>query len=106
MSRPEAAGSQAASQRPTRQPSPPYLVRISIGRIPMGPNALRFSESVLAILQAGGLPPRLAGEGHPLLIATLNRFPIPLQRPLTARGKKGHPRTRAPPGNPHSFFPH
>src|SRR5262249_36637134 len=31
----------------------PYLVRISIGRIPMGPNALRFSERMLAILPAG-----------------------------------------------------
>src|SRR5207302_2037704 len=36
----------------------PYVVRISIGRIPMGPNALQYSERVLAILRAGGLPPR------------------------------------------------
>jgi hypothetical protein len=35
-------------------------VRISIGRIPMGPNALRYSERVLAILRAGGLSPQLA----------------------------------------------
>jgi AcrR family transcriptional regulator len=35
----------------------PYIVRISIGRIPMGPNALRYSEAVLAILRAGGLAP-------------------------------------------------
>ena len=32
----------------------PYIVRISIGRIPMGQNALRYSERVLAILRAGG----------------------------------------------------
>jgi AcrR family transcriptional regulator len=54
----------------------PYLVRISIGRIPMGPNALRFSESMLAILRAGGLPPRLAVQGYLLLIATVNGFTV------------------------------
>ena len=52
----------------------PYLVRISIGRIPMGPNALRFSERVIAILRAGGLPPRLAVQGYLLLIDTVNGF--------------------------------
>ncbi|MGN6793885.1 MAG: TetR/AcrR family transcriptional regulator [Streptosporangiaceae bacterium] len=54
----------------------PYVVRISIGRIPMGPNALRYSEGVLAILQAGGLPPRLAVQGYLLLIATVNGFTV------------------------------
>jgi AcrR family transcriptional regulator len=54
----------------------PYLVRISIGRIPMGPNALRFSERVLAILRAGGLPPHLAVQGYLLLIATVNGFTV------------------------------
>lgn len=54
----------------------PYIVRISIGRIPMGPNALRFSERVLAILRAGGLPPQLAVQGYLLLIATINGFTI------------------------------
>ena len=54
----------------------PYLVRISIGRIPMGPNALRFSERVLAILRAGGLPPRLAVQGYLLLISTVNGFTL------------------------------
>jgi len=54
----------------------PYLVRISIGRIPMGPNALRFSERVLAILRAGGVPPRLAVQGYLLLIATVNGFTV------------------------------
>jgi AcrR family transcriptional regulator len=52
----------------------PYLVRISIGRIPMGPNALRYSERVLAILLAGGLPPRAAVQGYLLLVATVNGF--------------------------------
>jgi len=54
----------------------PYLVRISIGRIPMGPNALRFSERMLAILRAGGLPPRLAVQGYLLLISTVNGFTV------------------------------
>jgi AcrR family transcriptional regulator len=52
----------------------PYVVRVSIGRIPMGPKALRYSERVLAILCAGGLPPRLAVQGYLLLIATVNGF--------------------------------
>ena len=54
----------------------PYVVRISIGRIPMGPNALQYSERVLAILRAGGLPPRLAVQGYLLLIATVNGFTV------------------------------
>jgi AcrR family transcriptional regulator len=54
----------------------PYIVRISIGRIPMGPNALRYSERVLAILRAAGLPPRLAVQGSHLLIATINGFTL------------------------------
>jgi AcrR family transcriptional regulator len=54
----------------------PYVVRISIGRIPMGPNALRYSERVLAILASGGLAPKLAVQGSHLLIATVNGFTL------------------------------
>lgn len=54
----------------------PYLVRISIGRIPMGPNALRYSERVLAILRAGGLSPRLAVQGYLLMISVVNGFTV------------------------------
>ncbi len=54
----------------------PWIVRVSIGRIPMGPNALRYSEFVLAILVSGGLPPALAVQGHHLLIATINGFTL------------------------------
>ena len=54
----------------------PWLVRVSIGRIPMGPNALRYSERILAILRAGGLPSHLAVQGYLLLIATVNGFTI------------------------------
>jgi AcrR family transcriptional regulator len=54
----------------------PYLVRLSIGRIPMGPHALRMSERMLAIFTAGGLPERLAVQGFLLLIATVNGFTL------------------------------
>ena len=50
------------------------IVRISIGRVPMGPNALRYSERVLAILRAGGVPDQLAVLGHHLLISVVNGF--------------------------------
>jgi AcrR family transcriptional regulator len=54
----------------------PYIVRISIGRIPMGQNALRLTEGVLAIMRAGGLPPRLAVQGYLLLLAAVNGFTV------------------------------
>jgi AcrR family transcriptional regulator len=50
------------------------IVRISIGRIPMGPNALRLSERVLAILRAGGVPDELAVQSYLLLISVVNGF--------------------------------
>jgi AcrR family transcriptional regulator len=52
------------------------IVRISIGRIPMGPNALRYSDRVLAILRAGGVPDQLAVLGHHLLISIVNGFTL------------------------------
>jgi hypothetical protein len=42
----------------------------------MGPNALCFSERMVAILRAGGLPPRLAVQGYLLLISTVNGFTV------------------------------
>jgi AcrR family transcriptional regulator len=45
------------------------VVRLSIGRIPMGPNALRFSERMLAVLREGGVPDELAVLGHHLLFS-------------------------------------
>jgi AcrR family transcriptional regulator len=54
----------------------PYVVQISIGRIPLGPNALRYSERTLAILRSGGLPPQLAVQGSHLLISTVNGFTL------------------------------
>jgi AcrR family transcriptional regulator len=52
------------------------IVRISIGRVPMGPNALRYSDRVLAILRAGGASDRLAVRGHHLLISSVNGFTV------------------------------
>jgi AcrR family transcriptional regulator len=52
------------------------LVRISLGRIPLGPNALELSERTLAILRAGGLSDELAVLGQQLLIATVNGFTL------------------------------
>jgi TetR/AcrR family transcriptional regulator, tetracycline repressor protein len=52
------------------------IVQISIGRIPMGPNALRFSERVVAILRAGGVPDRLAVQSYLLLISVVNGFTV------------------------------
>jgi Transcriptional regulator len=52
------------------------IVRISIGRIPMGPNALRVSEGIFAILRAGGVPDQLAVTGHHLLFAIINGFTL------------------------------
>jgi len=40
----------------------------------MGPNALRYSEQVLAILRAGGVPDDLAVSGYLLLFAVVNGF--------------------------------
>ena len=52
------------------------IVRISIGRVPMGPNALRVSEGLFAILRAGGVPDQLAVTAHHLLFALINGFTL------------------------------
>jgi AcrR family transcriptional regulator len=50
------------------------IVEISIGRVPMGPNALRLSERVLAIVRAGSVPDELAVQSYLLLISAVNGF--------------------------------
>jgi AcrR family transcriptional regulator len=50
------------------------VVELSLGRIPMGPNALDWSERVLAILRSGGVPDRLAVRGVWLLTSVVNGF--------------------------------
>jgi AcrR family transcriptional regulator len=67
------------------------IVRLSIGRIPMGPNALRYADRLLAILRAGGLPPELAVSGCQLLISIVNGFAI------DETGEGGQPPADRPP---------
>jgi TetR/AcrR family transcriptional regulator, tetracycline repressor protein len=67
------------------------IVRISIGRVPMGPNALRLSERVLAILRSGGVPDQLAVLGHHLLISAINGFT------MDETGEGGEPPPDQPP---------
>jgi AcrR family transcriptional regulator len=52
------------------------IVQISIGRVPMGPNALRLSERVLAILRAGGAADELAVQSYLLMISVVNGFTV------------------------------
>jgi AcrR family transcriptional regulator len=52
------------------------IVRLSIGRIPLGPHSLRYADRVLALLRAGGLPDELAVAGHQLLISIVLGFTI------------------------------
>jgi AcrR family transcriptional regulator len=52
------------------------VVRLSINRIPLGPNALRYADRVLAILRAAGLPDELAIAGQQLLISIVLGFTI------------------------------
>ena len=50
------------------------IVEISIGRIPMGPNALLLSERVLAIMRGGDVPDELAVQSYLLLMSAVNGF--------------------------------
>ena len=51
-------------------------MRLSIGRIPLGPHALRYADRVLGILRGGGLPDALAVAGLQLLISIVIGFAI------------------------------
>jgi hypothetical protein len=61
------------------------VVRLSIGRIAMGPHALRYADRVLAILRAGGIDGGLAVAAHQLLISIVIGFAI------DETGEGGHP---------------
>ena len=52
------------------------IVRLSIGRIPLGPYALRYADRVLGILRAGGLPDPLAVTGMQLLFSIVIGFAV------------------------------
>jgi AcrR family transcriptional regulator len=67
------------------------IVRISIGRIPMGPNAIRLSERVLAILRGGGVPNELAVQSYLLLFSVVNGFT------MDETGQGGEPPADVPP---------
>jgi AcrR family transcriptional regulator len=67
------------------------IVRISIGRIPMGPNALRYEERLLGLLRAGGLPDELAVTGSQLMFSIVNGFT------MDETGEGGEPPPDQPP---------
>ena len=67
------------------------IVRLSIGRLPMGPNALRYADRLLGILRAGGLPDDTAVTGQQLLISIVIGFAI------DETGEGGHPPADQPP---------
>ena len=67
------------------------LVTISMGRIPMGPNALRYTEQVVSILRAGGVPDDLAVSGYLLLFAVVNGFTMDELHPVTGTGEGQEP---------------
>jgi AcrR family transcriptional regulator len=69
------------------------IVRISIGRIPMGPNAVRYSERLLAILRAGGVPDQLAVAGFQLMFSVVNGFT------MDETGEGGEPPADQPPAD-------
>jgi AcrR family transcriptional regulator len=52
------------------------IVQLSVGRIPMGPNALRMSERVLALLRSGGISDELAVQSYLLMISVVNGFTL------------------------------
>lgn len=52
------------------------IVRISMGRFPLGPNGLRFAERLLAIMRAGGLPDRTAAVATHLITIVINAFSL------------------------------
>ena len=70
------------------------IVRLSIGRIPLGPSALRYADRVLAILRAGGLSDQLAVAGQQLLMSIVIGFAI------DETGEGGQPPADQPP--PHA----
>ncbi len=52
------------------------VARIQLGRFPVGPNALAFSEGLLTILRAGGLPHRASAYFAALLPLYVSAFSL------------------------------
>jgi TetR/AcrR family transcriptional regulator, tetracycline repressor protein len=67
------------------------IVQLSIGRIPLGPNAIRVSERTLAILRAGGIPDDLAVQSYLLLMSIVNGFTMDERGFEDQQGQDGRP---------------
>jgi AcrR family transcriptional regulator len=52
------------------------IARVQLGRFPIGPNALTFSERLHAILRAGGLPDRASAYAGQLLPLYVSAFAL------------------------------
>ena len=52
------------------------IARVQLGRFPIGPNALTFSEGLHAILRAGGLPDRTSAYAGQLLPLYVSAFAL------------------------------
>jgi AcrR family transcriptional regulator len=62
------------------------IARVQLGRFPIGPNALVFSEGLQAILRAGGLPDRASAYAGQLLPLYVSAFALEEGSGLRAPG--------------------
>lgn len=69
------------------------VIQVSIGRIPMGPNALVFNERFQAIVRSAGLPGDLAVASELLMFSVVNGYTI------DETGVGGEQPTDAPPSD-------
>lgn len=52
------------------------IYKVSLGRYPVGPNALDFAEGMLAILRAGGVPDRASAHATHLLTIYVGAYAL------------------------------
>lgn len=67
------------------------VARLTLGRIPVGPNALRVSEGLLAIMGAGGVPDRVRAYASDLLPLYVGAFAYEETLDLSASIAKDRP---------------
>ncbi len=65
---------QAARDARDAMTAHPGLAELSFGRIPLGPNAVRYFEWHLSVLRAGGLPDRVAALAGDLIHLYVDSF--------------------------------
>jgi TetR/AcrR family transcriptional regulator, tetracycline repressor protein len=65
---------QAARDARASMTDHPGLAELSFGRIPLGPNAVRYFEWHLSVLRAGGLPDRVAALAGDLIYLYVDSF--------------------------------